>query len=229
MKKICTILVCLLAAVLPAAAAAETVVVEAGRDATLIEDSDGARANGSGPYLFAGRTSQQQNGIRRGLVYFDVAAVLPRHAIIESVELRLTHSGGNAPQRSIQLHRMQADWNEGPAYASGGGGAPSGFGDTTWLHTFYDATRWVRPGGHYVGRASASQDVGPGGRYAWASTVHLVQDVRLWLAAPQRNFGWMLIGDESTPQNAKRIASRENPDPTIRPRLEIHYRLPGLD
>jgi hypothetical protein len=225
MQKIGVFLGCLLLAALPTAA--ETVFVEAARDATLIEDPDGAWANGSGPFLFAGHTSQEQNGIRRGLLYFDVAAALPRQAIIESVELRLFHSGGNGPQRSILLHRVQDAWSEGSSSASGGGGAPSGFGDTTWLHTFYDGSRWVHPGGHYIRRASASQDVGSGGPYVWESTPHLVQDVRLWLAAPQRNFGWIVIGDETTLQNAKRLASRENPDPAIRPRLEIRYRLPG--
>ena len=65
-------------------AGAETLFVEAGRDATVIEDPDGGRANGSGPTLFAGRTSQTQNGIRRGLVYFDVAAALPPNAIVRS-------------------------------------------------------------------------------------------------------------------------------------------------
>ena len=58
------LLVALLLLSLPANA--ETVLVEAGRDATLIEDPDGAWANGSGPFLFAGRTTQDQNGIRRG-------------------------------------------------------------------------------------------------------------------------------------------------------------------
>ncbi|NIM64181.1 MAG: hypothetical protein GTO30_21775, partial [Acidobacteria bacterium] len=63
--------------------------------------------------------------------------------------------------------------------------------------------------------------------YAWESTVHLVQDVRLWNRSPSRNFGWFVIGDETTPQNAKRFASRENPDRSARPALEITYRLPG--
>ncbi len=85
----------------------------------------------------------------------------------------------------------------------------------------------MHSGGQFVGRVSARQEVGPGGFYTWESTEHLVQDVRLWNRAPQRNFGWILIGDETTRQNAKKLASRENPDATVRPLLEIAYRLPG--
>jgi len=207
---------------------AETVFVEAARDATLIEDPDGARANGSGPLLFAGRTSQAQNGIRRGLLYFDVAAVLPRNAIIESASLRMFHPGGNNAAREIRLNRVLADWGEGASAAAGGGGAVSETGDATWLHAFYDHAVWVHNGGQFVGRASSAQEVGPTGFYTWESTEHLVQDVRLWKSAPQRNFGWILIGDETTRQNTKKFASRENPDRSIRPQLEIAYRLPGF-
>jgi hypothetical protein len=210
-------------------AGAETVLVEAGRDATLIQDPEGAWANGSGPYLFAGRTSQAQNGIRRGLLYFDVAAVLPRQAIIESAVLRVFQSGGNSRTQEIGLFRLLDDWGEGPSSSSGGGGAPSQPGDATWLHAFYDGDFWVRPGGSFVRRIGAGQEIGATGFFTWESTRHLIQDVRLWNSAPWRNFGWILIGDETTPQNAKRFASRDNPDPSLRPLLEISYRLPGTD
>ena len=60
------------------------------------------------------------------------------------------------------------------------------------------------------------------------STNHLVQDVRLWNSAPQQNFGWIVIGDETTPQTAKSLASRESPEPSVRPVLEVTYRLPGV-
>ncbi|TFG94043.1 MAG: hypothetical protein E4H11_07505, partial [Myxococcales bacterium] len=52
----------------PAAAMAETVFIEAARDATLIEDPDGALANGSGPVFFVGRNNQAENSVRRGLI-----------------------------------------------------------------------------------------------------------------------------------------------------------------
>ncbi len=78
-----------------------------------------------------------------------------------------------------------------------------------------------------MSRASARQEVGGAGSYSWSGAVHLLQDVRLWKQLPERNFGWILIGDETTFQNAKKFASRENPDVSRRPRLEIRYRTPG--
>jgi len=210
-----------------ASATAETVVVEAGRDATLIEEPDGALANGAGPAFFVGRTNQHQNSLRRGLVYFDVAAALPEKALVESVRVTLHMSPSNSSPSSISLHRLLVGWGEGASSASGGGGDFSQPGDATWIHTFYDDGFWVQPGGHFVARASAWRDVAASGFYTWESSQKMLADVRLWLSAPQRNFGWILLGDETTPQNVKSFASREESDPSLRPILEVLYHLPG--
>jgi hypothetical protein len=207
-------------------AASETVLVEAGRDATLIEDPGGLLANGSGPAFFVGRNNQAGNSVRRGLIYFDVAAAIPRNARVERVRLTLYMSPSNAAPRRIGLHRLQADWGEGSSFASGGGGARSVSGDATWIHTFYDDALWARSGGDFLPRASASRDVAASDFYTWETTPKMVRDVRRWLRAPHRNFGWILIGDETTPQNAKSFASREAADPSLRPVLEVVYRTP---
>jgi hypothetical protein len=211
----------------PALAHAETVLVDAARDATLIEDPDGALANGSGPVFFVGRNNQRQNSVRRALLYFDVAAALPRNARLESVRLTLYMTPSNAGPRRISLHRLLSAWGEGASYATGGSGDFSTADDATWIHTFYDDAFWVRPGGQFVARASASREVAASAFYTWESTRKLLADVRLWLAAPHRNFGWILIGDETTPQNAKSFSSREEPDASLRPVLEVSYHLPG--
>ena len=211
----------------PAVAAAETILIDAGRDATLIEEPDGALANGAGPVFFVGRTNQRQNSVRRGLIYFDVAAALPRNARVESVRVTLYMSPSNSAPSQIGLHRLLAAWGEGASYATGGGGDSSAPGDATWIHTFYDDGFWVKPGGHFVSRASASRDVAASDFYTWEGTRKTVADVRLWLAAPHRNFGWVLLSDETTPQNVKSFASREEPDPSLRPVLEVIYHLPG--
>ncbi len=215
----------LLLAVAPAAA--ETVTLEPVHDATLIEDPDGARANGAGWFFFIGRTSQQQNSLRRALLRFDVAGAVPRQAIIEQVSLTLFMSTANVAPHEARLHRVMGDWNEGPSFAAGGGGAPSQTGDVTWLHTFYDVEFWQHAGGWFIGRTSARLEIVDDGFYTFDSNPHLVQDVRLWKMAPQRNFGWILIGDETTRQSAKSFVSREFPAATLRPQLEITYRMPG--
>jgi hypothetical protein len=209
------------------ATAAETIIIEADRDATLVEHPDGALANGSGAFFFAGRTSQGQGSTRRALLRFDVAAALPERAIVESVSLTLFLSPSNPEIRELRLHRVLADWGEGASSSSGGGGAPAEPGDATWIHTFYDFEFWAHGGGQFLGRDSAQLAVAGSAFYTWESTNHLVQDVRRWKSAPQRNFGWILIGDETTPQTAKSFASREHPDPVLRPVLEVTYRTPG--
>ena len=208
-------------------AAAETVLIEASRDATLIENPDGALANGSGPALFVGRTGQDENGTRRALLYFDVAGAVPRRAIIESAKLTVFMTPSNPEARTLRLHRVLADWGEGPSSSSGGGGAESEPGDVTWVHTFYDSDLWVHEGGQFVARVSAELEVSGSDFYTWQSNRHVVQDVGLWKSAPGRNFGWILVGDETELQTAKSFASREHPDLTLRPVLEVSYRLPG--
>jgi hypothetical protein len=203
---------------------AETVTLVPDRDATLIEDPNGSLANGAGPVFFVGRTAQSVNGVRRALLRFDVASALPHDAIIGKVALTLFMTPSNPDPHTIRLYRVLAEWGEGPSASSGGGGAAALPGDVTWLHTFWDTGFWVQPGGQFLGRPSASAVVAGPGSYAWSNDRYLAQDVRIWNAAPDRNFGWILIGDEGTPQTSKSFASRESPDPVVRPVLEITYR-----
>ncbi|MGD8376129.1 MAG: DNRLRE domain-containing protein [Acidobacteriota bacterium] len=219
------ITVLLLAA--PLSATAETVLVEADRDATLIQDPDGALGNGSGPVFFVGRTNQGQNSVRRALLRFDVAAALPRNARVLDARLTLHMTSSNPTPRVIGLHRVLADWGEGNSYAAGGSGDDAAPGDATWIHTFFDDAYWVSPGGQFVTADSGAREVGSSGFYTWEGTPKMAADVRMWLAAPHRNFGWVLIGDETTAQNVKSFASREESDPALRPALEITYSLPG--
>jgi hypothetical protein len=209
-----------------APASAETVTIEATRDATMIQDPDGALANGSGEAFFVGRTGQNQNAVRRGLLQFDLAGAIPEGSVIEAASLTLYLTPSHPEPREIRLHRVLADWSEGASSSSGGGGAPSEPGDVTWIHTSYDTGFWVIAGGQFVAHPSASRDVSGEGFHSWSDR-QLARDIRMWLAAPSRNFGWILIGDESTLRSSKRFASREEPDATLRPVLEVTFRSPG--
>lgn len=207
---------------------ADMVHIPADRDATLIEDAYGAYANGAGPAFFAGRNNQGEYALRRALIHFDVAGALPEHALIDRAFVSLYQtSNSNVSSQTVSLHRVLEDWSEGPAFSSGGGGAAAGPGDVTWLHTDYDQEYWVQAGGHFVVSASASETIGGTGFYTWQSGVKLVNDVRLWLHAPQQNFGWLVMGNEDTPQSAKRFASREGTAADQQPLLTIEYHLPG--
>jgi hypothetical protein len=209
------------------ALAAEIAHIVAARDATLIEDPIGARANGAGPALFTGRTAQGEAGRRRALLFFDVAAGIPREAVITSALLTLRLTPSNAVPAEVAVHRVLASWSEGPGLSTGGSGVPALPGDSTWLHRRYDDQLWIFPGGQFIPESSASLTVADEGFYSWQGSLQLLADVRVWHKAPQRNFGWILLGDEETPQSVKRFDSRESPTDEYRPVLTLEYELPG--
>ncbi|QOJ18716.1 MAG: hypothetical protein HRU76_14480 [Phycisphaeraceae bacterium] len=209
----------------PASARADQVVLVADRDNTLYERPAGDVSNGAGQRFFAGRTGQQVDGVRRGLLRFDVAGAVPPGSVITGVTLRLNMSRTRAGNRTVSIHRLLSDWGEGPSDAFGeeGDGTTAEPGDATWLHRFHDTVFWTQPGGDYVAAASASRVVGGLGAYVWGSTPAMVADVQAWLDNPGSNFGWIVIGDESTTTTAKRFDSREHPTQANRPRLTIDY------
>lgn len=232
-KLICSLLFVSLP-LIPMLSTADEVLIVAGADNTLYEDSLGSVSNGSGAIMVAGRTNGEVDSIRRAVLFFDVAGNIPHGAVVESVALSLYLNKGNGGAREMRLHRLLTDWGEGASVKDGGGlGATAEPGDATWLHTFYPDAFWGPDGGRYVGRVSASQLVGTAGgnndlagSYTWPSTDRLVDDVRRWVKKPSRNYGWILVGDESVKQTAKQFASRESVSPELRPMLEVTYSLP---
>lgn len=232
-KLICSLLFVSLP-LIPMLSTADDVLIAAGADNTLYEDSLGSVSNGSGAIMVAGRTNGEVDSIRRAVLFFDVAGNIPHGAVVESVALSLYLNKGNGGAREMRLHRLLTDWGEGASVKDGGGlGAMAEPGDATWLHTFYPDAFWGSDGGRYVGRVSASQLVGTAGgnndfagSYTWPSTDRLVDDVRRWVKKPSRNYGWILVGDESVKQTAKQFASRESVSPELRPMLEVTYSLP---
>ena len=208
-------------------ALSETISIVASRDATLIEHAMGDLANGSGPALFAGRTGQKKASIRRALVYFDLENVLPPHAKVKRVFLTLHLTPSNASPAEIALYRVKNEWGEGASFSAGGSGAPAEVGDATWLHAFYTDQFWALAGGYFVDTPSATTLVNDTDFYTWQSSRRLVRDVRKWLRHPDRNHGWILVGDESASRTAKRFDSRESAVEEYRPVLTIEYRLSG--
>jgi hypothetical protein len=204
---------------------AEEVFIPADRDNTLIENPSGARSNGAGPAVFAGRTGQSSNSIRRALLVFDLAAAIPAGARIESAVLELELTPSNDEPAAASLHRVLGDWGEGTSSSGGGSGARATLDDATWIHAFFDSDFWASPGGDFDESASAQIEVGSAGTYQWGSTPEMVADVQSWLDDPRGNHGWILIGEEEAAFTAKRFASRESPDPPSRPRLVVEFSL----
>lgn len=206
--------------------AEEVRVLWAERDATLVESAAGALANGSGPGLFAGRTSQAGGSLRRAVLAFDVAGSIPAGARIVGVELWLELTPSHSEPVWVAVHELLADWGEGPSAASGGGGAPAQAGDSTWLHAVSPDLFWAQPGGDFARDPSAATLVGDVGPYRFSSP-SLGADVQAWLDGESGEFGWILLGDETAASTAKRFASRESGDPSLPPALVVRFERPG--
>ncbi len=212
----------------PGARAGTTLVIGAAKDNTLYESATGSLSNGAGTSFFAGRNNQATNSIRRGLLWFNVAAAIPDGATILSVDLELIMSQTSAGAANVGLHRASAAWGEGASDAgiAGGSGAPAQAGDATWKHTFFPGSLWAAAGGDFAAAASATLAVDATGTYVWTSNPGLVADVQAWLDEPASNHGWLLRGNEAIAQTVKKFDSRESTDPTLRPALTITYETP---
>jgi len=223
-----TICLSLLALWLVAPAAADVVNVFPSKDNTLFEAPTGNLSNGAGDSIYAGRTLQFQDSLRRAVLAFNVAGAVPAGSTIVSATLRLYCVQSVSGDQPMTLHRTLQNWGESTSNSNGmgggGGGAFAMPGDATWLHTFSPGGLWANPGGDFDATASASTLVGGGGAiYQWTSA-QLALDVQSWLDNPGANFGWTLLGNESFDGSAKRFASRETTNIfAIKPTLVVEY------
>jgi len=227
------------AATMSASSRADIISLAPARDTTIIQATNPAAqlANGRGD-LFSGRTSQDGQGpatvsIRRSLIYFDIAASLPSWAKITGVSLTMREVMGLNGDPLTTLHRVQQNWGEGTSYQSGGMGSAATQDDATWLYTFFNAAApatsptWNSPGGDYdalvSGSTIVSDDNGVGKSFTWTGA-GMITDVQSWLNSPAGNFGWLIHGDETRGQSAKRLNGRTlNNSGDVAPVLMVTY------
>ena len=107
-------------AAIRSAALADTVILSPAKDNTLYEDGAGSLSNGSGIYLFAGKTAS--NSLRRGLIAFDFASI-PTNATITGATLSMFLSKTHGGSAAISLSKALRDWGEGASDAGEPGGA----------------------------------------------------------------------------------------------------------
>lgn len=204
-----------------ATAGAVRVTVPAVKDNTLFGPFNTSFSNGAGPSVFAGAT--RDFGPRRALLQFTLTGSLPPNVQIDSVRVRLHLSRTTSGAFTHTLHRLLRDWGEEGSISLGGAGAQAFAGDATWSHAYFDSVAWNTPGGDFAAAASAATVVDSLVRdYFWGSTPALVADVQAWADDPAANFGWILIGDETT-TSAKRFDARESVTPELRPQLIVDY------
>ena len=203
---------------------AATLQLEPVKDGVLYEDASGTTANGAGEFLLAGRTNQATGSRRRSLLQFDFNA-LPAGALITSASLQLHLVTVTTADLAVSLHRVATPWTAGTANPTGNesSGAAALTGDNTWLHASFPGTLWTTPGGDHAATPSAAVTVSStAGFFTWNSP-GLAADVQQWLELPATNAGWILRGDEVSPQTAKRFDSADSPTADWRPRLTLTY------
>ena len=188
-------------------AAPVTVTLGASKDNTLIESSTGSLSNALGP-IFVGRTNQAAgSAIRRALMAFDFSSI-PSGATITSATLSLAVGQTHGAAQSMSLFRVTQDWGEGTSSGSGSGGLAT-TGDATWIHRFFNTSTWNSPGGDFIATPSATTAVSGFTGQSWSSA-QMASDIQAWKANPSSNFGWILIGNETTPLTAYEFSSRES-------------------
>ena len=144
-----------------------TITLEPTKDNTLIESADGSLSNGAGPAVFAGRTGQSSNSIRRALLAFDVVGNLPAGSVIEHVSLVLHRTGWLELPAVLSLHRLFSDSGGGIIELRWGRLKYLGFLGTLFL--FVAAASLAAK--HHMGVASASCDVSPRKGEGWCLPV----------------------------------------------------------
>ncbi|MEY2489106.1 MAG: hypothetical protein QOC70_1048 [Verrucomicrobiota bacterium] len=219
-----TLTALLVFAVMRGATFADTVSFVPQKDNTLYQDAAGQISNGQGPYLYAGKTGAA--ALRRGLVAFDLASI-PTNATVTdaTLSMALSQPSLNSTPVDISLTKASRAWGEGASNAGdpGGAGIQAEAGDATWLHTFYDTSFWITPGGDFSATLSATTPVMQSGIYTWSGS-GLLADVQAWVSNSATNFGWVILGNEIDSGRAQRFNTRENTnDP---PRLTVTYQLP---
>ncbi len=204
-------------------AAGQSVDVPASKDNTLYQSSSGTLSNGCGDSIYVGRTNGA--ALRRALVQFDIAGHVPQGATIVSASLKLRVTKTRADSETIALHRVLVGWGEGsstPNTSGGGSGGSAQEGDATWLHTSFDTEMWTAEGGDFEATPSAEKAVAGTAAWRWTSE-QMAADVQQLLDDAPSNYGWILVGNESSNQTAKRFGSRESGNESHRPLLTIEY------
>ena len=199
-----------LLSILSATAWSATATINPSQDNTVAEELPDNSSGACGS-IFSGMIDVDTlDGARRALVQFDLADI-PPGSIINSITLNMAVTrGSNHVDSTFTLHPITTAWVEGTddcGVRGGGQGVPATNGAVTWN---------TMPG---FGAASGSTLINntiP----VWSSTAAMVSDVQGWLDNPGTNYGWVLIGDETTKTTTRRFDSREGEIP---PTLVVDY------
>ncbi|MCH2531718.1 MAG: DNRLRE domain-containing protein [Dehalococcoidia bacterium] len=188
------------------------------KDTTIYSESSKV-SNGGGQFIFAGNNNQSDS--RRALIMFDIPSSINSKSQVVNVELSLEMDRAREGAFQVALYKLTNEWSEGSsqgAQGEGAGGTIQGL-DATWKNRIHPGHAWIKRGGDFEIEPSAVSMVKGPGSYTWSGP-RLNEDVQNWINGTHRNYGWILIGDESESITAKRFSSRTGPSAPV---LEIEY------
>ncbi len=206
-------------------ASADVIVLAPVADTSIFSVSPNNNLGASATLAVGGNANAQPG---RGLIRFDLTGKVPAGAMLTraSFGFRVVRNPASAVESTFAIHRVLVPWSEGAG--TGNTGRPAVDGESTWLHRVQPDVAWSEPGGgagvDYADPPSAMVPMLREGTYVMESA-GLVDDVRLWLADPSQNFGWMLKGNTETDAlTARRVGARE--DPPNAAALTVEYVVP---
>jgi spore coat protein A len=209
------VLLCFLSAAMlqPATAWSAEAIINPSQDNTVAQELPN-NSSGACDSIFSGMIDVATlDGARRALMQFDIAGSIPANSTITSVTLNMSVTrGSNHVDSTFTLHKLNAAWVEGieGCGARGGGQGEPSTGGVTWT---------TMPGNDSLASGSTLiNNTTP----AWTSTAAMVSDVQGWLDSPGTNYGWVVIGDETTKTTTRRFDSREGASP---PQLVVEFDL----
>jgi hypothetical protein len=192
-------------------------------DTTIFSESENSAGGGDGVFVGANGSLNA----RRALLRMDLSSI-PAGATVQSATLELTVSTTpNATPIAIALHAATRAWGEGsvvPPGAGGAGAAPA-TGDATWSWSKFNQTAWTAAGGDFSAATSATASAGAVGSVSAWTGAGLAADVQAWVSNPASNFGWVLVGPETTAQRVRKFYSSEAAQ--FRPRLTVTVLVPS--
>ena len=209
----------LLALVIPGARA-DIVSLNPVADTFILNSAPTNNAGGTEGFT-VGR--DDNNGIRRGLVRFDLSSIPPGSTVTSAVlELTVIKDPPQQVNANFRLFRLLEDWGEGDGVGPrpGNSGEPATTNESSWTARLAYVADWTTPGAldDAAPSPSATMLVTTTGPYTWTNAGVAV-DVQQWVDQPGQNFGWLIVcADELTPMTVRKFGSREassNPQPPV--------------
>jgi len=163
--------------------------------------------------------------IRFELSLDEVDIGIPQNAILKSATLvlNMTSTRNGANEKEVATHRLLKTWNEGVGVGIDGNAAKADEVCGIWTGTGED---WAVVGADgpredFVAEAEdVIEIVGDIEAYEWDVT----EMVQFWVANPDENYGLILLEPRPYAQTlgTKVFASKENPNPDLRPMLIVY-------